>query len=84
MVVLFELIAFYFSALLRLTVLLSAEGGALGFTLNSTSSSPDPELSFRSLDWHLLMILHAKGAWFYWPVNAASLVCAGISTVWDQ
>lgn len=68
MVVLFELIAFYFSTLLCLTVLLSAEGGVLGFTLNSIPSSPDPELSFRMLDWHLLMLLHAKGDWFYLPV----------------
>lgn len=68
MVVLFELIAFYFSTLLHLTVLLSAEGVVLGFTLNSVSSSADPELSSRLLDWHLLMILHVKGDLFYLPV----------------
>lgn len=70
---LFELIAFYFSTLLRLTGLLSAEGGVLGFSLNSISSSPDPELSFKLLDWCLLKILPAKSDWFYEPLMRLSL-----------
>ena len=48
--------------------LLSAEGGVLGFTLNSIPSSLDPELSVRLLDWRLLKILPAKGDLFYEPL----------------
>lgn len=70
---LLELIAFYFSTLLRLTGLLSAEGGVLGFTLNSISSSLDPELSFKLLDWRLLKILPAKGDLFYEPLMSLLL-----------
>lgn len=46
-VLLLELIAFYFSTLLRLSGLLSAEGGVLGFTLNIPPILPGPRAVFQ-------------------------------------
>lgn len=81
---LFELIAFYSSTLLCLTGLLSAEGGVLGFTLSSSSSSLDPELSFRWLDWHLLMIFPGKRRLVSFASNVTSVVSVATSTVWER